>query len=77
MTGIRDESHLRVRPNICTGERLDGRLTSRGGSPVFLTGDGRVFPLEDGEPTKRGPARATVLAQHGEPLRAYDVRVES
>ena len=74
---IRDESHLTVRPNVCSGERLGGRLATRGGAPVFLTDDGRVFPLEAGEPTGRGPARATVLAQHGEPLRACDVRRES
>ena len=86
---IRDESHLTARPNICTGERLDGRLVTRGGTPVFLAADGRVFPLAESlcancggvrrddecclHCSAIGPVTATVVVQHGERPRAYDV----
>ena len=75
MDRVRDESHLRVRPNICTGERLGGRLATRGGAPVFLTDDGRVFPLGEGAPDGRGAVAATVVVQHGERPRAYDLEM--
>ena len=72
---IRDESHLTVRPNVCSAERLDGRIATRGSTPVFLDGTGRVFWLGEGEPTERGPVTATVVVLHGGLPRAYDVKM--
>ena len=75
MTGrVRDESHLTVRPNVCTGERLEGRLVSRGGSLMFLATDGRVFPVaERPDAWWAAVVNATVVVQHGGLPRAYDV----
>ena len=67
---IRDESHLTARPNVCSGERLEGRIVRRGGSTMFLTDDGRLFALGEGA-SEAGPAAATIVVQAGELPRAY------